>query len=146
MPYMTGEQFSLKMQNIMGNYDGRKVMSLLDDGYKGTSPLLLELKKAKDNSKEISAGDISKKFNISTARVAALLKDVEEKEYVVRNKLKNDLRVTIVELTSKGEEEALKIKNRLTDFISKSIKGIDDSMLETFFKVMEMFVSNVKEM
>ena len=143
---MTGEQFSLKMQNIMGNYDGRKVMSLLDDGYKGTSPLLLELKKAKDNSKEISAGDISKKFNISTARVAALLKDVEEKEYVVRNKLKNDLRVTIVELTSKGEEEALKIKNRLTDFISKSIKGIDDSMLETFFKVMEMFVSNVKEM
>lgn len=143
---MTGEQFSLKMQEIMGNYDGRKVMSLLDDGYKGTSPLLLELKKAKDKNKEITAGDISKRFNISTARVAALLKDLEEKEYVVRNKLKNDLRVTIVELTLKGEEEALKIKNRLTDFISKSIKGIDDSMLETFFKVMEMFVLNVKEM
>ena len=143
---MTGEQFSLKMQEIMGKYDGRKVMSLLDDGYKGTSPLLLELKKAKDKNKEITAGDISKRFNISTARVAALLKDLEEKEYVVRNKFKNDLRVTIVELTLKGEEEALKIKNRLTDFISKSIKGIDDSMLETFFKVMEMFVSNVKEM
>lgn len=143
---MTGEQFSLKMQEIMGNYDGRKVMSLLDDGYKGTSPLLLELKKAKDKNKEITAGDISKRFNISTARVAALLKDLEEKEYVVRNKLKNDLRVTIVELTLKGEDEALKIENRLTDFISKSIKGIDDSMLETFFKVMEMFVSNVKEM
>ena len=143
---MTGEQFSLKMQEIMGNYDGRKVMSLLDDGYKGTSPLLLELKKAKDKNKEITAGDISKRFNISTARVAALLKDLEEKEYVVRNKSKNDLRVTIVELTLKGEEEALKIKNRLTDFLSKSIKGIDDSMLETFFKVMEMFVSNVKEM
>lgn len=146
MPHMTGEQFSLKMQEIMGNYDGRKVMSLLDDGYKGTSPLLLELKKAKDKNKEITAGDISKRFNISTARVAALLKDLEEKKYVVRNKSKNDLRVTIVELTLKGEEEALKIKNRLTDFISKSIKGIDDSMLETFFKVMEMFVSNVKEM
>lgn len=143
---MTGEQFSLKMQEIMGNYDGRKVMSLLDDGYKGTSPLLLELKKAKDKNKEITAGDISKRFNISTARVAALLKDLEEKKYVVRNKSKNDLRVTIVELTLKGEDEALKIKNRLTDFISKSIKGIDDSMLETFFKVMEMFVSNVKEM
>ena len=143
---MTGEQFSLKMQEIMGNYDGRKVMSLLDDGYKGTSPLLLELKKVKDKNKEITAGDISKRFNISTARVAALLKDLEEKEYVVRNKLKNDLRVTIVELTLKGEDEALKIENRLTDFISKSIKGIDDSMLETFFKVMEMFVSNVKEM
>ena len=57
-----------------------------------------------DNSKkEIIAGDIAKKLDVSTARVAKLLSKLTLKELIYTYPLESDKRKTVVCLTEKGK-------------------------------------------
>lgn len=90
----------------------RKLLSTLEDGYKG---LYVILKVIKNSDKEVIAGDIATKLNITTARVAAALNNLEKKKWIIKYKSSLDRRKTIVELTDLGKNV---LKRREEEIIS----------------------------
>lgn len=75
---------------------------------------------------EVIAGDLAKKMNVSTARVAALLKRMEQNGFITRRASLKDARRTVVDITPAGiafvdnmREQTLSKVMRLLDRISK---------------------------
>jgi len=77
-------------------------------------------------TEEITAGDIAKKLNVSTARIAVLLTKMEKQGFITKNESLKDARKTIVKLTNSGLkkseenlEELIKITYRLIDEVGE---------------------------
>ena len=80
----------------------------------------------KHSDGEVIAGDLSKNLNVSTARIAAMLKRMEQSGLVTRHSSLEDARRTVVEITPAGivlvdemREQTLKRVESLLDKISK---------------------------
>ncbi len=58
-----------------------------------------------NQDEDICAGDLVNILDVSSARVASLLNDLEQKEYVKREKDENDHRKVFIRLTEKGHQE-----------------------------------------
>lgn len=133
---MTGEEYFERITEIIEKCGNPKFDHF--EGYHGYIPVLSIL------SKEcMTAGAISEKFKISTARVAKILNYLEDKKYVVRQKQNNDKRVTFVCITEEG-------KNYLDDFrkerardMNYVLDGIPESDIEAFFRVIEVMLDRI---
>ncbi len=76
---------------------------------------------------KMTAGTISEKMNVSTARIAVLLRKMSDKGLIKRESDKNDARVTVVSLTDKGREVA---KERQTEEFNRIAMLIDQVGME----------------
>lgn len=75
---------------------------------------------------EVIAGDLARMLNVSTARIAVLLKRMEQKGYISRSASSEDRRRTVVEITPLGisyvddmREQTLSRVEKLLDLFSK---------------------------
>ncbi len=75
-----------------------------------------------DNDK-VSAGELSDKLNVTTARIASILNSLEDKGYIKRKEDITDKRKTLVMITKEGISLALSTKKEV---INKIIKVIDE--------------------
>ncbi|MBQ8623814.1 MAG: MarR family transcriptional regulator [Oscillospiraceae bacterium] len=80
----------------------------------------------------LSAGAISDAMGVSTARVAVLLKKMENKGLIVRESDEADARVTIVRLSEKGIDTARAMREKILDHISGVIDKLGMEKLEQF--------------
>lgn len=72
----------------------------------------------------VSAGELSEKIGVTTARIANILNSLENKKYIKRKEDKLDKRKTIVVITAKGKEIAFDAKEEVINKIAKVIKEI----------------------
>ena len=63
-----------------------------------------------DSDQPMTAGSISKFMNVSTARVAVLLRKMEARGFISRQSGKEDGRTVVVRLTAAGTETVLKLR------------------------------------
>jgi len=91
------------------------------------------------------AGDLAKHIEVSTARMAIIIKTTEEKGYVKREKVESDRRKTVVVLTSQGKE-------LVEDFYNQAIKDTVDFLeyigpqnTENLFTLMEKSINYFEE-
>ncbi len=102
-----------------GNW--KKLIDLIDDGSRG---MFLILRILTESDGDVTAGDLARAMNVSTARVASALNTLEKKNYVKREAAKDDARKVIIKLTADGENA---IKVRL-----KHINEVVEPMLADF--------------
>lgn len=94
-----------------------------------------------DNSKkEIIAGDIAKKLDVSTARVAKLLSKLTLKELIYTYPLESDKRKTVVCLTEKGKLHTQNKRKEHDDKLSKLIDKVGIEDMETFVNISEKII------
>ncbi len=80
---------------------------------------------------KVTAGDLSEYMNVSTARIAVLLKKMSTKGLIEKERDSADGRVVVVKLTDNGKEVAEKFKENLYIHIGEMIDNIGmDRMLE----------------
>lgn len=97
----------------------------------------------KENGDELTAGEISDMLNISTARVAVLLRKMGENGLIAKETSVNDARITIVRLLPPGREAVEQMQNELYSQVNKVIEYIGfDRMLE-FVNVLEEIKSAI---
>lgn len=137
---MTSEEFLEKLRIIFTDEPVKKNMDTLKNSIKGKLPILYYLKYKTEKGEEITPGDISSNFNISTARVAKSLNNLEISNMVVRQKSKNDKRTTIILLTDKGLAEANEGISYIVSAIEKKLANISKEELEIFFRVINKLV------
>ena len=89
------------------------------------------LKILNETDSRVTAGDLSEYMNVSTARIAALLKKMEAKGLIEKEHDLADGRVVVVNLSNQGKELADKFKANVYAHIGEMIDKIGmDRMLE----------------
>lgn len=94
----------------------------IDKANVGIGSVLRILTEAGENP--VTAGDISEKMGVSTARVAILIKKMVAKDLITKEVSKQDARITIVKLTENGR----KTSNKMIDTVFNAISNIIDSV------------------
>lgn len=89
------------------------------------------LKILNETDDKVTAGDLSEHMHVSTARIAVLLKKMEAKGLIEKERDSADGRVVVVKLSNQGKELADKFKANLYAHVGEMIDKIGmDKMLE----------------
>lgn len=100
---------------------------------KGEDGVLLFLNEHKETTPSI----ISKVFKVSSARVASTLNSLEKKDYIKRIQSDKDKRVTYIELTKKGIEESLTLKNKYYNSLNKLFNELGEKDTVKALEILE---------
>ena len=96
----------------------KKVSDDLDSGFRFVLLYLI------DNKDEVYASSISEVMNISRARVGILLNKMESRGYITKTASDKDARIEVINLTDKGIQRCIEIKNEIIKYISAIIDNI----------------------
>lgn len=86
------------------------------------------------NKNKVSAGELSEKLNVTTARIASILNSLENKECVERKEDNLDKRKTLVFITVKGKSLASNTKNEVIKKIIKVIEEVGYEEIKNYIK------------
>lgn len=104
----------------------------IDEYQRGTGFVLVYLEKA---DHEVIAGELARELNVSTARIAALLKTMEKNELIERSHPPSDARQTIVRITQAGIDYAGQIKEKILEKMELLIDKLGKDELEEFIRI-----------
>lgn len=86
----------------------------------------------------VTAGRIAELMNVSTARVAVLLKKMVAKGLIIKEADPSDARITVVQLSEKGEKTAATIRANIHRQIGLVIDRIGMERMLEFAEVSQM--------
>ena len=123
-----------EINNLTQSKDWRKIMKLLEGGYKG---IFLILRILRDSQKEVVSADLAKQLDVSTARIATALNTLERKGFIKRVPSMDDGRKVAIILTPLGNEALAarekEVNNLVCELFSK-LTGDEQIMLFTLLK------------
>ena len=97
-----------------------------------------------ESGKPMTAGSISKFMNVSTARVAVLLKKMETKGFISRQAGTVDARTVVVQLTESGTETVKKLRESMYRDIGILIDTIGMESLVEYTSISKEILSVMK--
>ena len=110
----------------------RFLYSEIESTQRGFGFILSYLEQA---DREVNAGDLSKKLNVSTARIAALLKKMEKSGFITRRTSLEDARRTVVEITPAGITLVDKMREQTLSRIELLLEQVNREDLETYIRI-----------
>lgn len=90
------------------------------------------LKILNETERPVTAGEISDKMNVSTARVAVLLRKMVNKNFITKETDKCDARITIVRLTDFGRQTANAMQAEMQEHLSIVIDSMGMDKINQF--------------
>ena len=116
------------MKLMKGSNAQIKNISELSQGEYGILQILLQGEC--DGKKTMTSGELCHAQNLTSGRISTTLKTLEMKKYIIRENDALDKRRTLVKLTEKGKDLAIKIKNKIVENVKilkhKDIVEISD--------------------
>ena len=96
-----------------------------------------------NREKDIFQKDIEKQFGFCRSSITNIIQTMEKKGYLKREAVKQDARLKKVLLTEKGIKEHQKMAALIDQLNEKTLKGITDEEMESFFHVMDKIEANL---
>jgi len=90
-----------------------------------------------NESRVMTAGEISQKLKMTTARIAAVLNSLQKKELIERYADETDKRRVMVKLTQKGVAFCLKRKEEAVEHMAKVLEHLGEEDARTFARLMK---------
>lgn len=118
-------------QQLRAN-DSVSLVEILNEFNRGEIGVLSYLAFDKD---ETTAGELSEKLKVTTARIASILNSLENKEYIKRREDQLDKRKTVVVITDKGKKLATDTKKELISKIIKVVKEIGHDEIQEYVRI-----------
>lgn len=122
-----------EMRVLCQSKNWRKLVGLIDDGYRGVFVILRILQ---ESETDIVAGELAKKMNVSTARIASALNTLEKKQYIIRECEKNDARKVVIRLTEQGTQALEERKSRISEIIASMLQNLTEEESGTLFNLL----------
>ena len=113
----------------------------IDYSEKGFHFVLGYLANAKE---EVIAGDLAKKLNVSTARIAVLLKKMESKGVIKKFNSNMDSRKTVVVLTDKGKIIVDEFKETMISTMMEIIHDVGFDEIENFVRISKKIKKSIE--
>lgn len=120
-----------------------KVLGVLNKSYLGSEFGLPEIRVIQDVylHPNRNAKDISRELNMDKGLLSRILKKLEAKGYIYREKATNDNRMEFVKPTKHGEEVYHTLNMAANQSIEEIFAGLDESLLQEIVKSMETIFS-----
>lgn len=96
---------------LISNQGFKNILDIIHEGFTG---MFFVLKKLAEGKTDMSAGDIADSFGVSTARTAVVLKNLENKGFVIKSKAEDDGRKTLVKISKNG---TIALKDRMKNLL-----------------------------
>lgn len=93
------------------------------------------LKCLAESEKEVCAGDINKAFNVSTARVATVLKKLVKRGLIETTTAKEDRRKVIVKITDLGRKAVEQGENEARNVMKILIREVGEEEMDEFIRI-----------
>lgn len=110
----------------------RSFFTKIDESQKGVGFVLLYLQEAQ---REVIAGDLARELNVSTARIAALLRNMEKSGLIIRYRSAVDARQTVVEMTEEGNVYVNTMKEQMLQKMELLIEKVGKEDIEEFIRI-----------
>ena len=117
-------------------------LNLIDKNGQGMNSILSYLKTKKE---DVTAGELAIQLNVSTARIAVLLKKLEKLNMIVKKISPLDARVTIVEITKIGEKHIDEETKKSVSIMQKILKKVDPKEIEEFIRLATKIKNSINE-
>lgn len=113
-----------------------KILGVLNKSYLGSEFGLPEVRVIQDVylHPNRNAKDISRELNMDKGLLSRILKKLEAKEYIYREKATNDNRMEFVKLTKHGEEVYHTLNMAANQSVEEIFAGLDESRLQEIVK------------
>lgn len=132
------QEFLRKIRNCRP----RSFFGKVDECQRGTGFILAYLEQ---KSGEVIAGDLARELNVSTARIAALLKTMEKNGLIIRYRSSADNRQTVVEITQKGIDYSLKMREQILEKVELLLERVSREELDQFIRISEKIKEVLEE-
>lgn len=122
-------------QEILREFRGcwsKSFFNKIDESQKGIGFVLVYLQ---ETDHEVIAGELARELNVSTARIAALLRKMEKSGLIVRYHSSEDARQTVVEITQAGTEYVDKMKEQILTKIELLLEKVGKKDMEEFIRI-----------
>lgn len=129
---MDNEKLAEELFHQLRNNSKTSLTEMLNDFNRGEIGVLGYLVFDRNN---VTAGELSEKLNVTTARIANVLNSLESKGYIKRNNTNEDKRKTLVTITDKGREVVYQVKKDLTTKILTVVKEIGDKDIKEYLRI-----------
>ncbi len=116
---------------------------MLSEYLRGECRLLLYLNISEEES--VQPGKIAEKLGISTARVASILKALENKGMIVRRCGTADKRKVFVTITEKGVRYIDDKRGNITDFFDERFGALSSEECEQFIRIVKKLTTPPEE-
>lgn len=126
------ENAELLFKQLRENTTTSSLTRVLDDFNHGEIGILSYLAFDRD---EASAGELSEKLDVTSARIASILNSLENKEYIVRKVDKLDKRKILVAITTKGKKIAYDAKEDIINKIINVVKEIGYDEVKEYTRI-----------
>ena len=98
-----------------------------------------------NRDRDIFQKDIEKRFSIGRSTVTNTIQLMEKKGYIRRDAVESDARLKKVVLTEQGMELHNSMRKVSKELDERTLEGISDEELRTFFEVIEKLEKNLCE-
>ena len=120
----------------------RPFYSKLDESQRGTGFVIAYLSEAEG---EVIAGDLARELNVSTARIAALLRKMEKDGLIRRCRAQADARQTVVEITQAGTEYSHMMKEQILEKAELLLEKVGKDDLNEFIRISKKIKQALEE-
>ena len=120
----------------------RKMMEQFDQDGAGIIHAIMILEKA---GEPITAGTISEAMHVSTARVAVLLRKMEQKNLIVRLRDPSDARRTLIAVSDYGREEICYHREQVLNFSAAVIERVGVERFSEYIRISEEIKTIIDE-
>lgn len=96
-----------------------------------------------NREEDIFQKDIEKQFGFCRSSITNIIQTMEKKGYLKREAVQQDARLKKVLLTEKGVKEHQTMAALIDQLNEKTLKGITDEELESFFDVIDKIEANL---
>lgn len=97
------------------------------------------------HNEEVISSDLSSALNVSSARMAKILKNMEKRGLIEKKQSTSDARKTIVTLTKKGRDLILKYQDIFINSALVIIEKVGEEDLKEFIRISNKIKQAVKE-
>lgn len=96
-------------------------------------------------NEEVYQKDLEEALNLRRATISGVLATMEKNGFIERTVYENDTRIKKITLSQKAKKEYLRGIECLDKAESKALKGVSRDELETFNKVLDKIIENLKK-
>ncbi len=122
-----------EVEAIINLFESNRPEKALERINKNELGILAVIKYLYQKNEYVTSADISKKLNISSARMTILLRKLEKKQLIEKTNSKKDARIIQIKLSDKGNLIAKKIKEQIYTAMKKITKEFTLEELEMLF-------------
>lgn len=139
---MASEEQILRVFNELNKCNPLEFVQSINETVVGIGAVLRCLNEADE---AVTAGKLSEVLNVSTARIAALLKKMVAKGLITRERDAEDRRVVVIRLTELGESKAQEMHNNMLRNLGHVIDVVGEERMLEYMEISSEIRAAVKK-